>query len=75
MVVVAMAVIVVNCAAAFDAVATIPSLLLMAAATNAIAVPPLTAAAQSTMTIAKAAVDKQGTLAVDGSGQHPHCRH
>jgi hypothetical protein len=65
MVVVAMAVVVVNCAAMFDAVATIPPLLPMAVATNSIATPPSTAAAQLTMVTAKAIISKQLRLAVE----------
>jgi hypothetical protein len=66
MVVVAIAAIVVNCAAVSNAIAPIPPSLPMLAATNAITVPPLTTAIQSTMTTTKAIVDKQLTLAVDG---------
>jgi hypothetical protein len=67
MVVVAMAVVILNCAAAFNAIATIPLLLLLAVATNAIAALPFTAATQSTTATTKAVVDKWLTLAVDGA--------
>ncbi len=53
-----MVVVVVNCTAVFDAIATILPLLPTAAATNAIATLPLTAATQLTMTTAKAVVNK-----------------
>ncbi len=69
-----MAVIVVDYAAAFDAVATILPLLLTTVATNPIAGLPLTAAAQLTTTTAKA-INKQLTLAVDGSQLHCRCHH
>jgi hypothetical protein len=58
MVVAAMAVVIVNCAAVFDAVATITSLSLTAMATTAIAALQSTAAAQSMMVTKKAIVNK-----------------
>ncbi len=72
MVVAAMVVLVYNCAAAFDAIPTILPLLPMAVATNTIAMLPLTAATQYTMTTAKAGIDEQLILAVDGGRKH--CR-
>ncbi len=70
-----MVVIIVDCAVAFNAVATIPPSSLMAAATNAMAALPSTAAAQSTTMTVKAVVDEQQTLAIDGGQQHCRQRH